>query len=178
MTIPPKILVRRPIASGRIFHIEEADLKFSNGVERTFEYVRTRGDKAVMAIPVLDKNTILLTREYGVGFERYELGFPKGIVESGEDICAAANREMMEEAGFGARQLTLLKEMTAIPHYMLAKMYCVVAEDLYPARLTGDEPELPEVIEWPLSKIDELLKRADFSEGRCIAALLMVRDYL
>lgn len=177
-TIPPKVLERRRVTSGRIFHIEEADLKFSNGEARTFEYVKTRGDRAVMAIPVLDKDTILLTREYAIGFERYELGFPKGIMELGEDPCAAANREMMEEAGYGAHKLTILKEMTAIPHYMLAKITCVIAEDLYPAKLEGDEPEPLEVVPWPIADIDKLLKRDDFSEGRCIAALLMAREYL
>ena len=53
-------------------------------------------------------------------------------------------------------------------------MHVVVAKDLYPETLEGDEPEPLEVVKWPLAKIDELLARDDFTEARSIAALLLV----
>ncbi len=174
----PKILARREKVQSKVFKVYEADLEFSNGIKKTHEYVRTRGDRAVLAVPCLDRNTVLLMREYSVGVERYELTFPKGIMELGEEPLGAANREMMEEIGYGARKLTILKEMTAIPGYMASKIFCVLAQDLYPQKLIGDEPEPMEVVPWSLDNIDALLQREDFSEGRCIAALLMARDYL
>jgi ADP-ribose diphosphatase len=176
--ILPKILDRRVAAKGNIFTIEQADLEFSNGAKRTHEFVRTRGDAAVLAVPVLNQETILLIREYSLGVERYELGFPKGIMEPGEDPCEAANREMMEEVGFGARKLTYMKLMTAIPGYMKSRMHCVLAQDLYPEKREGDEPEPLEVIEWPIAKINTLLEREDFTEGRCIAALFLALELL
>lgn len=172
-----KILDHRTIAKGNIFTIEQADLEFSNGIQRTHEYVRTRGDEAVLAVPMLSRDTLLLIREYSVGVERYELSFPKGIMEVGEDPCQAANREMMEEAGYGARKLTYLKELTAIPAYMKSRLHCVLAEDLYLEKREGDEPEPLEVIEWPIANIDALLRRDDFTEGRCIAALFLALRY-
>lgn len=35
-----------------------------------------------------------------------------------------------------------------------------------------------EVVRWPLSQLNELFAREDFSEARAIAALYMVRDQL
>ena len=41
----------------------------------------------------------------------------------------------------------------------------VIAQDLYVEKLEGDEPEIIEVVPWPLAELDELLKRDDFSEA-------------
>jgi ADP-ribose diphosphatase len=54
----------------------------------------------------------------------------------------------------------------------------VVARDLYPERLPGDEPEELEVIPWKLNALHELILREDFSEGRSIAALFIAREWL
>lgn len=175
----PKIIKTKPIASSRMFEIEEVDLQFSNGVERVFERLKGRLLGAVMIVPMLDADTVLLIREYGVGLEDYFLGLPKGIIEAGEDILVAANREIMEEVGYGAKRLTQLKRLTSAPGYIRgAGMKLVLAQDLYPAKLEGDEPEEIEVVPWRLSQLDQLIKREDFSEARSVAALYMVRDLL
>jgi len=79
-----------------------------------------------------------------------------------------------EEVGLGANDLTQLKSMTLAPGYLTHTMNLVLAEDLYPETLEGDEPEPLEVVYWPMSDIDGLLAQQDFTEARSIAALLMV----
>ena len=59
-----------------------------------------------------------------------------------------------------------------------AQTQLVLARDLYPERLAGDEPEELEIVPWKLDALDELILREDFSEGRSIAALFMVREWL
>ena len=54
----------------------------------------------------------------------------------------------------------------------------ILAEDLSEHREEGDEPEELEVIEWKTSEIDELLMQEDFTEGRSIAALYLVKSFL
>lgn len=174
----PKLLARRRIFSGRVFKIDELDLQFANGAQATFECAVPRSSRAVLIIPLIDKDTVLLIREYAVAMGRYELGFAKGGMDDQEDYLTAANREMKEEVGYGANKFHLLKTVTSIPGYIVEQMYCVVAEDLYPERLTGDEPEPIEVVPWPIAKLDELLTRDDFSEGRSIAALYLLKQYL
>lgn len=174
----PKILAERLVARSRIFQISEVDLQFSNGQLRTFERTVNGGAGSVMAIPLLDEHTVLLIREYALGIERYELTLPKGRMEPNEDPLLATNREMMEEVGYGAKRLTLLKEMTANSGYLAGSMHCVIAQDLYPQSLPGDEPEPLEVVPYPLNQLEQLIMRGDVTDGRTIAALYMTRDYL
>lgn len=174
----PIILETKIIASTAIFQVESVHLRFSNGAERYFERLKGRGQEAVMIIPVLDNETILLVREYGVGLEDYYLGLPKGTVDNNENILSAANRELMEETGYGAKKLQLLKSLSSSPSYTTRKMKLVLAMDLYEQRLVGDEPEHIEVVPWKLNELHLLLEREDFHEARSIAALYMVRDLL
>ncbi len=178
MRTPPSILARRSAPDSRFLHIEEVDLAFSNGECRTFERLVSSGQGAVFIVALRDPDTVLLVREYGAGLDRYELGLPKGRIDPGETALAAADRELKEEAGFGARKLTPLIALSLLPAYMSHRAAVILAEDLYPRRLPGDEPEPLDVVPWKLSELHTLLARDDVSEGRSIAALFIAREYL
>jgi ADP-ribose diphosphatase len=158
--------------------VEELDLEFSNGERRRFHRQRAEGPGAVVVVPMLDEQTVLLVREYAAGMHRYELGLVKGRIDAGESADEAANRELKEEAGYGARRLDVLRSLTQAPLYMSHQSWLVVARDLYPERLPGDEPEELEVVPWKLDALDQLMLREDFSEGRSLAALFIAREWL
>jgi ADP-ribose diphosphatase len=173
----PKILDRRLAAQTRIFRVEQIDLEFANGNRRTFERI-LGGRGSVLVVPLRGADTLLLTREYAAGLDRYELGFPKGIVEPREDPLEAANRELAEEVGCAARDLRLVQTVSLAPGYIQHFTHIVLARDLYERHAEGDEPEPIEVVPWPLGDLDALLAREDFSEARSIAALYLVRRFL
>ncbi len=158
--------------------VEELDLEFSNGERRIFHRLKPRGHGAVVVVPMLDDDTVLLVREYAAGLHRYELGLVKGRIDAGEDPVQAANRELKEEAGYGARRIDVLRSMSLAPTYMSHQSWLVLARDLYPERLPGDEPEELEVVPWKLDALDQLMLREDFSEGRSLAALFITREWL
>jgi len=160
------------------FRQEQLDLEFSNGERRNFQRLVSRGHGAVVVVPMLDAETVLLVREYAAGLHRYELGLVKGRIDAGETPEQAADRELKEEAGYGARKVEVLRAMTLAPTYMSHASWLVLARDLYPERLAGDEPEELEVVPWKLAELDQLMLREDFSEGRSLAALFIAREWL
>ncbi len=174
----PRILATKTLAKTRLFHIQELALRFANGVETIYERLISPHAGAVLVVPMQDDDTVLLVREYAAGMDRYELGLPKGRIEHNEAPLVAANRECMEEVGYGARDLRLLDSVTLAPGYLGHITHLVLARDLYPEQRDGDEPEALEVVPWRLSELDTLLARNDFTEARSIAALFMTREYL
>jgi len=177
----PTIHQIRTVATSRLFKIEALDLEFSNGEKREYERLRSKGVGAVLIIPVLgdvDDGTILLIREYAAGTERYELAFPKGKVEPGEELLDAANREIMEEVGYESAKLTILKALSLAPGYLGHVTHIILAEQLSEHREPGDEPEEIEVVPWKISEVDDLLERDDFAEGRSVAALFLLKNHL
>jgi len=174
----PQVLRSNLIAQTRIFKVEQRDLRFSNGVEVSYERLVGSSNGAVLIVPLLDDDTVLLIREYAAGVHRYELALPKGRIEAGEDLLDAANREIMEEVGYGARSLHHLTSLTVAPGYLGHQTHVVLARQLYPERHEGDEPEDIEVVPWSLHRLPELLNHEECTEARSIAALFMVREHL
>ncbi|SEL57082.1 ADP-ribose diphosphatase [Colwellia chukchiensis] len=174
----PQITARKQVAKSRLFAIEQIDLTFSNGVRREYERMSGTGRGAVMIVPMLDRETMLLVREYCAGTHSYELGFPKGLIDAGESAAEAANRELKEEVGYGANRLTLVHSVAMAPAFFDAKMAIFLAEDLYDEKLLGDEPEALEIVPWRVADYQQLLQQHDFNEARSLVALLMVKDHL
>lgn len=174
----PHILSRREVTRSRLFTVEALELRFSNGAERSFERLMGSDQGAVMIVAMPDPEHVLLIREYAAGFDDYVLTLPKGLVDIGEDIVSAANRELMEECGFGAHNIEPMIELSLAPNYMRHRMQVMLATDLYAQRLPGDEPE-PLIVEThALDELPALLARDDFHEARAIAALYIARDRL
>ena len=179
MSKNPIILNKTTIATTRIFRIESLDIQFSNGEIRNYERLaRKTNGGAVLIVPMLDNETVLLIKEYSAGVHRYEIGLPKGKVDSDETFLDAANRELKEEIGFGARKLHHLSTFSLAPSYLEHTTEIIIAQDLYLDKLTGDEPEELEVIPWKINKINELVANEICTEARSIAALFMTLEYL
>lgn len=176
----PKVLNEDIVADTAIFRIQSQQLRFSNGVERTYERLVAKGNHAgaVMIVAVNDDNEVMLIREYSAGTECYELSLPKGLIEHGETLHDAANRELKEEVGMGAENIQFLSEMTVSPGYMSYRLQVVIATGLYPEKLEGDEPEPIEVIPTDMDEAILLANGDQITEARAIAALYMTRERL
>lgn len=174
----PKILKIETLATTRVFKIERLDLEFSNGERRQYERLKPPGNGAVLVIPMLDDDTVVMIYEYSGGTDRYELALTKGKIDAGEAPLEAANRELMEEIGYGSNKLTYLKTMTLAPGYQSNITHIILAQELYKASAEGDEPEPLEVVEHKLSNLEELVYNEDLTEARTIAALYMAKGVI
>ena len=56
--------------------------------------------------------------------------------------------------------------------------WLVLARDLYPEKLAGDEPEELDVVPWKMRDLEKLMLLDEFSEGRSLAALFIARAWL
>lgn len=172
----PQITHRKQVAQSTLFGIEQIDLTFSNGEQRQYERMMGAGRGAVMIVPMID-DTLLLVREYCAGTHSYILGFPKGLIDEGEQAEKAANRELQEEVGYASEELVKISEVMMAPAFFNAKMTIFLATNLHASKLEGDEPEPLEVVHWSIKDYKELLQQPDFTEARSIAALMLVRDH-
>lgn len=164
------------VARSKLFEIEAVRLQFSNGFETEYERVSSgSANGAVVVVPMLDSKTLLLVREYVVGFDRYELGLPKGLIGRNESPFEAANRELAEEVGYAAMQLTHLYSLSIAPGFLCYATEVILASNLTTARQKGDEPEALEIVPWPLQMFDELIGSGEITDARSLAALLLAK---
>ena len=162
---------------GKIFTMYEQEIIFPNGEKKIYEYCERPASVSVLAFDV--KGRLLLIRERRVGYKHNVWFLPGGRVDKqGESPRRSAIRELQEEAGFAARSLEFITELSLSPGYMSQRIQVVLARDLYPSRLAGDEPEPMRVETVNLRNLLGLLEHPQFTEGRALAAMYVVRDVL
>ncbi len=168
----PQILSKKIAVQSKLFSIEELEVKFNNGVHMQYERMVGSANGAVLIIAIKD-NCFVLIKEYAAGMEHYELTFAKGKVDDGESWQQAVERESQEELGYFPQKVKLLKSVSLASGYMTHQTQIALAEDLIEKTAVGDEPEVLEVVYWPIKDWKKLLEQDYFTEGRSFAALLL-----
>jgi ADP-ribose pyrophosphatase len=75
-------------------------VKSADGHVGTREYLRHPG--AVMIVPLLDAEHVLLERQFRYPLGRAIVEFPAGKIDAGEPPFECARRELLEETGYTA----------------------------------------------------------------------------
>jgi ADP-ribose pyrophosphatase len=112
MTSPPALaddshLIETRVASqellhGHFLHAMRDTVRLPDGKEAFREYVIHPG--AVMVVAELQDGRLVLERQFRYPVQSVMVEFPAGKLDPGEDSLACAQRELLEETGYTARQ--------------------------------------------------------------------------
>lgn len=102
-----------PFESEGFITVKNYEIKLNNGktIHREQIYKSGREGNSVTVLPVTKDNHVILVIEPRV-FTKRTVGVeaPAGYVEDGEKASEAAERELLEETGFKAKELIQLRE--------------------------------------------------------------------
>lgn len=130
----------------------------------------------VGVIPFVDPGHVLLVRQFRHLARAVSWELPGGGAQPGEDPEAAAQRELREEGGYRAGQLTFLTRFFPSNAYLDETAYCYLGEDLAPDPLASDEDEFFErrVVPFPEAvamALDDRITESVSKVGLLAAAL-------
>jgi ADP-ribose pyrophosphatase len=128
---------------------------------------------AVVILPVLDADHVVLLRNHRfvIGETLWEL--PAGTVEPGEALQVCAERELAEETGYAATRWRSLGYLYASPGVMDEKLHLFVAEDLTPGTA---RPEADEQLHAVTVRFDETIRMClagEIKDAKTITSLLL-----
>ena len=92
---------------------------------------------AVHVVALTPEGEVLLVRQFRAGSGRDSLEIPGGLVDHGEDPCAAGARELREETGYAGDPPQLLGTLWSNPSLLTSRITTIVIRN---ARLVA-EPE-------------------------------------
>ena len=95
-------LGRTELLKGHFLHVVRDTVRLPDGAEATREFVLHPG--AVMVIALLDDGQVVLERQYRHPMQRVMIEFPAGKLDGGEASLVCAQRELLEETGYQARE--------------------------------------------------------------------------
>jgi ADP-ribose pyrophosphatase len=142
-----------------------------DGRETRREVVEHHG--AVAIVPRLDRDTILMIRQYRQAVGETLLEIPAGTLEEGESPDACAARELEEEIGYRAGGLRRMFSQYLAPGYSSEVLHAYFAEDLTPAQGHRDVDEVIEVVPVTTADIEPMILDGRIKDAKTIAALLV-----
>src|SRR5580704_18107587 len=90
-------------------------VKLPNGRTIRITYINHLG--AVIIAPFLNKNTVVMMRQYRPALKKYIYELPAGTLDPNESITACAHRELLEETGLVSKKLSKLGAIYPVPGY-------------------------------------------------------------
>lgn len=149
-------------------------------VERRREPTRSGGTRerdlvvhpgAVVILPLLDAETVVMIRNQRPAAGQRLLELPAGTLEAGEPPAECAARELIEETGYRAARVAPFIEFYPSPGILTERMYAFIARDLEHVgqKLEADEDITVEPV--ALDRIRQLLTDGSLYDGKTIAVL-------
>jgi ADP-ribose pyrophosphatase len=157
------------VYSGRLVEVRMERFRHADGAEESREIVRHKGAVGVLAH---DREHVWLVRQprEAVG-EPDLLEIPAGRLDvDGEAPLEAAQRELAEEIGCGARSWEPILSYYSSAGFTDERVHLYAATDLYEKSAESEENERIEIVRWPLTEIDAAI--AATADAKTLIALM------
>ena len=156
---------------GRRIRVEVDTLHTPDGRAIRRDAIRHPG--AVVILPVLDPERVVLLRNYRfvVGDTLWEV--PAGTVEPNEPLEECARRELIEETGYRAAKWRSLGYLFASPGVLDEKLHLFVAEELTAGEA---KPEPDEKLEPVTVRLDDAVRMCldgTIRDAKTVTSLLL-----
>ena len=145
------------IHQGKVVGFYEDIVKLPSGKVVTWDLVKHKGAAAV--VPVTDKGTILLVRQYRNALDQETLEIPAGGIEPGE-------------TGFIAGKMTHLMTVITAIGFCDEKIPIYVATDLKLSKQHLDEDEFIDVEEYTIDEIKDMIFSGKIIDAKTISGVL------
>ena len=152
-------------------------MRLPNGQTALREVVKHRGAAAI--VPVDDQGNVTLVCQHRVAVGRFTWEIPAGKLDhTGEDMLAAAKRELEEETGLHAQNWKLLVDMDTTPGFCNEHIGIYLATGLSQHHMHTDEDEFLNVDRVPLSEAVRRVMAGEIHDSKTIAGLMMAWNLL
>ena len=150
--------------------LTEQEMVLPNGKSITHTTIAHPG--AAVIIPITAENKIVMVYQYRPSLRKWMLEVPAGTMELGENPLACAARELEEETGYSAEELTALGQLTPMAGMCDEIQHLFIAKGLHKtARYECDEDEIIEVRCYSLSELETMVINGEISDSKTIACL-------
>lgn len=164
-----KQLGSKTVYHGRLLEVHEDQVLLPDGNQAPREYITHPG--AVVIIAVLKNGELVFERQHRYPLRRDFYELPAGKIHPGEDPLACAQRELLEETGYAAKNWTYLATLHPCIGYSDEKLVYYLARSLTHQGASLDEGEHLEVFTLTLEAAIEWVRAGKITDAKTVAGL-------
>ena len=165
---------RKTLFRGLVVDVEQMEVKFGEKGWHLYQVVRHPGGVGVL--PLHDDGTITLIRQLRPAVGAYLMEVPAGRLAPGESPEICGRRELSEETGLTAGNLTPLGKFHPSPGVFDETIHLFLATGLSQAEAAPEQYEEIGTVRMPLEEAWKLAANGEIRDGKTIVALLRTRE--
>lgn len=161
-----KVVYKSPFGTLRI---EEG---YSNIRGKRLKNFRIQKNDAVVILPFLDKDTIIMEKQFRFAVNKKILELPAGSIDKGESRENAVKRELTEETGYYPQNVKFMFKTWNNPALMDYFEYYYIAYGLIKKEISLDDNEVIKVVKMKLNYAIKDLYKGKIKDTKTMLALL------
>jgi ADP-ribose pyrophosphatase len=162
------------VYQGRLLHAKLDRVRLPDGRESSREYLIHPG--AAVIIPVFDNGDVLLERQHRYPLHRDFIELPAGKFDPDEAELACAQRELLEETGYVAREWRYLATFYPCIGYSDERLVYFLAQGLTHEGDNLDHDEFLDILRLPMTEALAMVKDGRICEGKTVMGLLWLNQ--
>lgn len=170
---------QQELLRGDFLHAFRDTVRLPNQALATREYIVHPG--AVMVIPLLDTPSglqVVLERQYRYPVAQVMIEFPAGKRDPGEDTWLCAQRELLEETGYTARQWARAGVLHPVIAYSTEVIEIWFAKDLTLGDRQLDAEEFLDVFTAPPAELMAWCRDGQVTDAKTLTGALWLQNML
>jgi ADP-ribose pyrophosphatase len=164
------------ILKGRFLHAFRDTVRLPDGSSATREFVKHPG--AVMVVPLLDDGRVVLERQYRYPLQKVMTEFPAGKLDPGEDTWACAQRELLEETGYTAREWSRAGVLHPVLSYSNEFIEIWFARGLSLGERHLDAGEFLDVVSATPAELLQMCCDGRVTDSKTLSGMLWLQNFL
>ena len=160
---------------GAFLDVRRDRVALPDGSHAEREYIVHPG--AVMIVPLLGDDRVVVERQWRFPMERAMLEFPAGKPEPGEPVLECAVRELAEETGYRARQWARAGVLHNAISYSTEGIEVWFARELEAGERKLDVGEFLDVFDLAVAEVDEAARRGEITDAKTLVGLLWLANW-
>lgn len=163
------------VFDGHFLKVQRDHVRLPDGRVATREYIRHPG--AVMIVPLLDDGRLLLERQFRYPMGRVMLEFPAGKLDAGEAPLLCAQRELLEETGYRAREWAHAGVLHNAIAYSDEGIEIFFARGLVAGQQDLDEGEFLELVRHSVAELEAWAADGSLTDAKTLIGLLWLQRW-
>lgn len=159
------------VFDGELLKVHRDNVVFPNGHLGVREWIAHPGATAIIALT--PKRTVFMVKQYRYPLQRVTLELPAGKIDPGESLEVCARRELREETGLIAEEMTKIGAFATTPAFTDEIIHLYLAKGLTRETASTDPDEFLAAVELPVEEVLGAITRGEIMDAKTIIALLL-----